>query len=207
MEKEVLQTLIRSKFNNIPTTTLQDFSEDIRMICDVQYYFSPEDSRILTDKTLDYPIIQSLDKVEIDELRNLAPEDNHSLLKNGDLVVDITDVDRVSLLLTDECSRCYADPGMFIITAKSTEHAVFTYWYLTLDEVSAYINVDPVTRIRSVPVPISSYLVSREFTKFILDTMIVESAVISNANEISDRIRMLRGEILEEIANKVGTCQ
>jgi hypothetical protein len=122
-------------------------------------------------------------------------------------VLDLTDADRMTLILAEGCSNCYADAGMSIIVPKSISHSVFIYWYLTIDEVSAYIDVDPVNRIRKVPVPVSDYLISKEFTKIILDTMMVESSVMRNAKEISKRLKMVRSEILYDIKDKVAACQ
>jgi hypothetical protein len=58
-----------------------------------------------------------------------------------------------------------------------------------------------------VPVPVSDYLISKEFTKIILDTMMVESSVMRNAKEISKRLKMVRSEILYDIKDKVAACQ
>jgi hypothetical protein len=207
VEQEKLELLLKERFGEVPTVPLEEFSEDIRMVYDVRYYYDSKSSYIITDKTLDYPIMQGFSDATVDRIRNLSPEDDYTLLQRGDLVLDLTDADRMTLILAEGCSRCYADAGMSIITPKDISHSVFIYWYLTIDEVSAYIDVDPVDRIRKVPVPVSDYLISKEFTKTILDTMMVESSVLRNAKEITKRLKMIRSEMLYDIKDKVAACQ
>jgi len=207
MERARLLRIIRYRLGCSETAVLEDFATDIRMIYDVRYSFSKEQSKIFTDKTLDYPAILASSHTTLDILPNLRPDNEYTLLKHGDIIIDLTDTERMTLAMIKKCERCYADSGMSIVSTDNINKSIFLYWYLSLDEVVEYIDVNPVINIRTVPVPVDEYLISDVFVKRILDTMVIESSVKKNAIEISDRLREIRAKMIDDIKNKVGTCQ
>lgn len=130
----------------------------------------------------------------------------NKILKQNDVVLNKNNLFCATMFNSkDGDSVCYAGEGSVILRAKSAEIARFIVWYLSLDFVNdslqEYLKDKDMWEIEMFPVPYAKYLEDKTFVNALRDISEAENRITRNANEMLDRLREIREDILSELGS------
>jgi hypothetical protein len=129
----------------------------------------------------------------------------NAMLKDNHVVFNRYDVSCVTMFVdVDESHECFADSSKVILRAKSEEIARFIVWYMSLEFVSrelmSYVKDKKSWRIEHFPVPYADYLKDKNFIDALKDIAEAENRIAKNANEMMEKLKLIREEILLELS-------